>query len=537
MAADEARVVERKGLRAWLAPGIVLAQALPPSGDPDRLLMHPRCRIVKFQEKVIVGLVDSPAGRLYVKRYNVHAWRAAFASRSPAAAAWEAAAALRRLGFATPAPVAALEFRRGGLLRRSFFVTHEVAGALTADLRWQAILADPDAARRRAARRVFAERLGDLFRRLHAAGVYHNDLKDVNVLVTGPDARPEWVLLDLERVRLGHVSRRRRVKNLVQLARTLGPQATASDRLRFLAAYLGPAAGPAERRTWAETVLAAATRKDRGRRRAAPPESTAVSCTIIAQNEEEHIERCLESIAWCDEILVVDGGSVDRTVEIARRFAARVVHHAWPGHKAQKQHALDLAGADWVLNVDADERVTPELSTEIQRSLAREAPVDGYSVPRLVPYLGRWWYRGGWYPRPVVRLVRRAATIWGGTDPHERAEVRGRVVQLHAPIIHHSYRDVADHIRTVNTLTTLGANLERGRRSGAGRLVGEPLWRFFRSWAFARGALEGFPGFFVAATGAFYVFLRWAKVRERGVRATEASDKRADGRHVARASP
>jgi hypothetical protein len=145
MAAEER--IERGGLRAWVAPGVELAHALPPNGDPDRVLTHPLCRIVKFQKKVIVGLVDTPVGRLYVKRYNVHAWRAALARRSPAEAAWRAAEALARLGFATPVPVAAVEFRRGGLLSRSFFVTREVANAATADLRWQAILADPDAAR------------------------------------------------------------------------------------------------------------------------------------------------------------------------------------------------------------------------------------------------------------------------------------------------------------------------------------------------------------------------------------------------------
>src|SRR5207244_3683254 len=158
-------------------------------------------------------------------------------------------------GFAPPELVAAIEFRRAGLLRRSFFITREVAGAVTADVRWQAILADPDVRRRRAARGAFAGALGELFRRLHAAGLYHNDLKDVNVLVDGPPAAPHLVLLDLERVRaLGRVGRRRRVKNLVQLARTLGRQASATDRARFLRAYLGGTGTRAERRAWGAAV-------------------------------------------------------------------------------------------------------------------------------------------------------------------------------------------------------------------------------------------------------------------------------------------
>src|SRR5439155_300069 len=175
-------------------------------------------------------------------------WRA-----SPAFGAWAGAGALAAHGFATPEPIAAIEFRRAGLLRRSFFVTREVAGAVTADMRWQAILADPDAPRRRAARRAFARALGDLFRRLHTAGLYHNDLKDVNVLVDGSAVAPHLVVLDLERVRaLGRVGRRRRVKNLVQLARTLGRQARATDCARFLGMYLGATSTRAERRAGAE---------------------------------------------------------------------------------------------------------------------------------------------------------------------------------------------------------------------------------------------------------------------------------------------
>src|SRR5262249_19691907 len=149
--------------------------------------------------------------------------------------------------------------------RRSFFLTREVPDALTADAYWRRILAEPDGPRRRAARRAFAVMLGGLFRRLHAAGVYHRDLKDANLLVTGPPTAPSFVLLDREEVRVvEQVSPGRRVKNLVQLARTLGRAATATDRARFLRAYLD-GAPRAERRLLAESVRRAAARKDRGR--------------------------------------------------------------------------------------------------------------------------------------------------------------------------------------------------------------------------------------------------------------------------------
>jgi glycosyl transferase family 2/lipopolysaccharide kinase (Kdo/WaaP) family protein len=526
MADDAVRRRGRLGrsVRALVAPGTTLAAEIATDGDGDRLLTRSDCRLVKMQRKVVVGRVPTARGVVYVKRYNVFAWRVALASlwrRSPAFAAWRGADALAARGFATPERVAAVEMRRFGVLGRSFFVTREVPDARTADVYWrEAVLGEVDGVRRRAARRGLARALGDLFRRLHAAGVYHNDLKDVNVLVRGPASSPACVLLDLERIRvLPRLGRGRRVKNLVQLARTLGPHASATDRARFLRAYLGDAARD-QRRWWASAVRRRAARKDRGKR--PPPLAAAgirprVSCTIICQNEEATIGPCLESAAWCDEIVLVDGGSTDATLAIARRFTDRIFTNDWPGYRAQKQFALDHASGDWVLNLDADERVSPELATEVRAALATvAADVDGFAIPRLVSYLGRWWYRGGWYPRRIVRLVRRRATTWGGTDPHERAVVRGRVVPLREPILHYSYESIAEHLRSANTLTAVAARQERlPARIGAGRLVAEPLWRFLRSYVIKRAALNGLPGLFVASTDAFYVFLRWAKVWER----------------------
>src|SRR5438034_1308560 len=303
--------LRRGRLRAWIAPGVDLEHTTAADGDPDHLLTRPDGRIVKPQRKVVVGRVETAAGALWVKRYAVYAWRVVLASlwrTSPAFGAWAGARALAAHGFATPEPIAAIEFRRAGLLRRSFFVTREVAGAVTADVRWRSILADPDARRRRAARRALACALGDLFRRLHAAGLYHNDLKDVNVLTDGPAAAPRLVLLDLERVRaLGRVGRRRRVKNVVQLARTLGRQASATDRVRFLAAYLGGTSTRAERRAWTAAVARRARRKDRGRRPAPAPDGPTVTCTVVCQDEEAHMVPGLESVTWCDEIVVVPG--------------------------------------------------------------------------------------------------------------------------------------------------------------------------------------------------------------------------------------
>ena len=487
-----------------------LRSALPPNGDPDRALLSPGCRLVKLAPKVIVGRVDAPGGALFIKRYNVFAARVAIGSLlgpSPAVRAVRNAARLAALGFQTPVVVGGVEERRYGLLRRSFFVTREAAG-MTADVWWDGAS--------RPLRRAAAIALGDLFRRLHAAGVSHADLKDVNLLLHADGVAVRCTVLDLERVGFGRVRDRQRWKNLTQLARTLGRRVNAAAQARFLRAYLGGARSTrAERRAVATTVARRIRAKDRGKR--APLQtSAAVSCAIVCQDEERHLSRCLESTAWCDEVVVVDGGSRDASLAIARRFTARVLEHAWPGYRAQKQYALEHTTRPWVMSLDADERITPELADEMRQAVTTAAPeVDGFAVPRLVPYLGRWWYRGGWYPRPVLRLVRRERGRWGGIDPHDRLEVPGTIVALRQPLVHYSYADVAAHLRTVVRFSQVAATERAGQGVAMGRLLLAPAWRFLRSWIVRSGWREGLPGFFVAATDAFYSFLRYAILAQR----------------------
>jgi glycosyltransferase involved in cell wall biosynthesis len=244
-----------------------------------------------------------------------------------------------------------------------------------------------------------------------------------------------------------------------------------------------------------------------------------VSAIIVCFNEEENIRACLESVAWCDEIVVVDSHSTDRTLEIARQFTDRVFVRNWPGYREQKQFALDQARHEWVLNLDADERVSPELRGEIQRGLAAAAPdLEGFWIPRLVYYLGRWWHRGGWYPDYRLRLFRRDKAWWGGTNPHEKVLVAGKTRRLSGNLLHFTYADVSRHLKTVNHLTDISA-VETAKRSqsvGVSELVVRPAWRFLRSLFVDRGVLEGWPGVFVAGTAAFYVFLKYAKAREIG---------------------
>jgi len=244
-----------------------------------------------------------------------------------------------------------------------------------------------------------------------------------------------------------------------------------------------------------------------------------ISACIICFNEEENIRACLESVAWADEIVVVDSFSKDRTVEIAQAFGpqVRVIQREWPGHVEQKNFALDQASGDWALSVDADERVSPELKQEILESLESGAEgVAGFSVPRKTWYLGRWILHGGWYPDRKARLARRGAARWKGVNPHDHLYVNGRVVDLKGDLIHYTYRDISDHLRTIDSFTTISSRElhARGRGHALAHMLLNPVARFVRMYALRLGFLDGAAGFVLAVLSSYYVFLKYAKLWE-----------------------
>ena len=242
-----------------------------------------------------------------------------------------------------------------------------------------------------------------------------------------------------------------------------------------------------------------------------------VSAIIVCFNEEDRIGDCLESVRWCDEIVVVDAFSTDRTPEICRRYTDRFFQHEWMGYREQKAYAHSQASKDWVLLIDSDERVTAELKQEVLNALTAEnGQYAGYAVPRLVYYLDRWWRRGGWYPDYDVRLFRRERGFWGGSDPHEKISVDGPIRRLQHPLHHFSYRNIDDHVQRINRFTSISSK-ELQKEGGRWRLSDallRPLGRFFRSYFLKRGFMDGFAGFYVAVTAAVYVFLKYAKLWE-----------------------
>jgi glycosyltransferase involved in cell wall biosynthesis len=242
-----------------------------------------------------------------------------------------------------------------------------------------------------------------------------------------------------------------------------------------------------------------------------------VSAIVVCFNEEHNIRGCLESLRWCDEIVVVDSFSTDRTLEICRQYTNRVIQHAWAGYRDQKAFAHSQATKEWVILVDSDERVSPDLQSEIREALRRDkGAYAGYAIPRLVFYLKRWWRRGGWYPDYDVRLFLRRRATWGGKDPHEKILVDGRVKKLEHPLYHYTYRNITDHIERINRFTSISSKelSKEGQRMRLFDALFRPAFRFFRSYILKRGFMEGFAGFYVAVTAAIYVFLRYAKLWE-----------------------
>ncbi len=259
-----------------------------------------------------------------------------------------------------------------------------------------------------------------------------------------------------------------------------------------------------------------------------------ISAVVVCFNEEENIGLCLESLKWCDEIIAVDSFSTDKTVEICSQYTDRVIQRSWNGYRDQMAFAISQASREWVLLLDADERVSAELRKEIRDALVRvDTETAGFSMPRLVYYFGRWWWRGGWYPDYKIRLFRRGMVSCVGLDPHPKIQVQGAVRRLRSPLYHFSYRHVADHINRINSLTTISSTemARHGRRWHWTDALFRPVARFLRFYICKKGFLEGFPGLFVAITAAYYVFLKYAKLRELELR-REGESTKTCGVHV-----
>jgi glycosyltransferase involved in cell wall biosynthesis len=246
-----------------------------------------------------------------------------------------------------------------------------------------------------------------------------------------------------------------------------------------------------------------------------------LSAIVIAKNEAAKIGDCLDSLAFCDERIVVDSGSSDDTVALAEAKGARVVFNAWQGFGAQKNFALAQATGDWVLSLDADERVTPPLAAQIRQAVDA-GQADGYEMPRLSSFCGRPMRHSGWYPDHVLRLFRRGRARFSDDLVHERVICEGKVARLSEPLIHHPVEKLEDALSRMDRYSSAGAEMivQSGRRVSFATGILRGLWSFLRTYVLRLGFLDGREGFLLAvanAEGTYYRYMKaWLKGRQGG---------------------
>lgn len=245
-----------------------------------------------------------------------------------------------------------------------------------------------------------------------------------------------------------------------------------------------------------------------------------ISVVVITKNEEKNLFECLSSLqSMADEIVVVDSGSVDKTVEVAKHFGAKVhVSQSWPGFGLQKNVALDLSQGEWILSLDADERLTPKLIAEIQSAIEGHSDKHYFEIPRSSWYCGRFLKHSGWSPDYVARLFLRGKARFSEDLVHERLICNGPKGRLKEPMLHLSYLDYSQVIQKMDRYSTAAAiqTYSRGKRASLGSALGHGMWAFFRTYIFKAGFLDGVHGFTLAISNAEGTYYRYLKIWQMG---------------------
>ncbi|MFH1860495.1 MAG: glycosyltransferase family 2 protein [bacterium] len=240
-----------------------------------------------------------------------------------------------------------------------------------------------------------------------------------------------------------------------------------------------------------------------------------ISVIIITHNEEKNISECLKSVKWADEIVVVDAFSHDDTKKLAEEFGAKVFQTEWQGYGKQKNYALSCATMDWILSIDADERITPELADEIQ-GVMQNPKMDGYQICRKAYFLGKWIRHSGWYPDYCLRLFHKGRGVFAEKQVHEYVELSGSIGQLDGAMLHYTDNNLNHYLSKLGRYTTLAADElgAKGKKASLGDLIIRPLFIFFKMYILKKGFLDGIHGFVLAVLSSFYVFVKYAKLWE-----------------------
>jgi glycosyltransferase involved in cell wall biosynthesis len=242
-----------------------------------------------------------------------------------------------------------------------------------------------------------------------------------------------------------------------------------------------------------------------------------LSVTIITLNEEKNLRACLASLAFADEIVIIDSGSQDQTLTIAQEFTARIYQEPWQGFAGQKNLAQEKAQGPWILNVDADERVSPGLKEEILAVLQRDTPYAGFKIPRKNFFCGQWIKHGGWYPNYQLRLYRKKTGRFAPREVHEQVVVKGTIGTLKAPLEHYTYDSISDYLKRMDRYSELSAQqyLLEGKKVSWPEILFRTKYTFFKMWLLQKGILDGANGFILAILYSYYTFVKYAKLKEK----------------------
>ncbi|MDH5717484.1 MAG: glycosyltransferase family 2 protein [Spirochaetia bacterium] len=236
-----------------------------------------------------------------------------------------------------------------------------------------------------------------------------------------------------------------------------------------------------------------------------------LSVIIITKNEEINIKRCLESVKWANEIIVIDSHSTDKTVSICKNFTTKVYSKNWPGFGIQKNRALSLCTNDWILSIDADEVIPKPLQEEIINVISKNNSYDGYYIRRISNYCGKFLKYGDWKKDYIIRLFKRKKGKFSNSKVHEEVLINGKTAKLKETFLHYAFSDIEEVLDTLNRYTTMGAIQKEGKSSGIIKAVSRAFWTFFRGYILKTGFLDGKEGFLLAvsnAEGTYYKYIK-----------------------------